>query len=692
MGNTKSNIQSNIKTIKVHPSQQIDTTNSNLDFKDLEFKDNFESLPKTKSLLNQIDSNSTLLPSKTNSSSSFILSSQASIKNTENITSQSQLPTSLPPTRPPTQPSCPHLSVSRPPSQQYNQTSSQPSPHAPSSQPSSPHHSSPLTSQPPTQPSSKHSSPSRYNDTPKSKLFKSNDRNKVYKQINDNPVWNFFNGSWFGSSSNKNQIISQDLIQGQLLCLENPKIRNEFLSYICDRKWLTDLNNRLDLVFDKFNSNNNHYLTHLMDLHTEDVIFNDYIIYGNHNPISNEPNLFSFDNNFSKSNDANPSLTISQQPSLDEFVTIANTEQKNLQPQDYFILKKNLTYQKFNTCALLKIKDSPTTNNEIEEKNIFGIPKSKSHFLLISVLWTLFQYKYGDVLSAVSPYFNNLMNVHISTRIKTIPVSSNNNIHKRSNKTKSDNEKVKRRIRENLVYLCCNFTRDEIEIVLLKSKWYDEVVNILDDSIFSICVVQNNLQSASISDSSSEWSKDKIGLKIEHPLMKIKNKIGNLPIQYVNKPFEKLTLFEKNEILSKDFISSNVLFSDNKTSFSSTLSKFSSSDSSKGSSKLNKSSYSFLELESDQYIKLSYSIQKKESIKLLLTSTKNNGENYYNFVTSRPILNLNSLLNSNTVESDENTDSSLNLFVYYNLNSPQASLKDIREIDDFITLYSLILG
>lgn len=166
--------------------------------------------------------------------------------------------------------------------------------------------------------------------------------------------------------------------------------------------------------------------------------------------------------------------------------------------------------------------------------------------------------------------------------------------------------------------------------------------------------------------------------------MKIKNKQSTkLPIIYVNKSFEKSTLFDKSDIISKDLVLS--LYPNNINNYFVNSGSFNNLSTMKSNGQI--FSISNQELESDQYLKLSYAIQNKESIKVMITSAKSNGENYYNLLTSRPIVKINSIKNpTNSLENN-----SLNLFVYYNLNQSGASLKDIRNIDDFITLFSLIL-
>eukprot|EP01038_Epipyxis_sp_PR26KG_P008211 gene8211-11111_t len=212
---------------------------------------------------------------------------------------------------------------------------------------------------------------------------------------------------------------------------------------------------------------------------------------------------------------------------------------------------------------------------------------------------------------------NNINHIHHVSFRETnnnnpITINNNNNGNNNSNSIKGESSQIKE-LKDYYINLLNSYREYELDDMITSGSWLKNVHQFIENSPYSVSIACAD---------------------IANP---------GFPLLYVNKAFEKMTLFDRDMVIGKNL---NFLQS-NKT-------------------------------EPDQVKQICEALKNAKPVKIGITNIKRDGVEYYNFLSLKPVFNNEGVF-------------SYVIGIQYDLTGKHASLQDIKLIDELIFFIQMIL-
>jgi PAS domain S-box-containing protein len=196
--------------------------------------------------------------------------------------------------------------------------------------------------------------------------------------------------------------------------------------------------------------------------------------------------------------------------------------------------------------------------------------------------------------------------------------NNHNNNNNNNKEIKEEDHERTQRLKEIYYQTAISLQENDYLFMLQKGNWVEEILTSIEASSLSVSIA---IASSPIT-----------GQRYE-----------GFPLVYVNKAFEKTTLYSRNEILGKSC-------------------KFLQSE----------------KTEMEQMQKITEALSKGESIKIAMTNVRKDRSEFLNFLALRPVF------------SAENTMLYV-IAVQYDISKEEASLREIKMVEDFLALMCTIM-
>lgn len=270
-------------------------------------------------------------------------------------------------------------------------------------------------------------------------------------------------------------------------------------------------------------------------------------------------------------------------------------------------------------CTQLKFKDSMDQSQQRKRELIETCFKEEEmKYILLVSLWPIFvdAPEYQSIFSS-EPCILYENGGNDNEDISVFDV--NNSGKKNDGSVKEQDMERTKRLKEIYYQTAKLMSEEEIEEMLVAGNWIERALNILENACFSISIA------------TAEQQHDQ--------------RQENFPFVYVNKAFERTTLFTKQDAIGN---SAKILHCER--------------------------------TESDQLDKIAEAISKGESIKVAVTNKRKDGSEFLNFLALRPVF-----------DRDITSQMVYVVGVQYDVTKEEASLREIKMVEDFLTMICTIL-
>jgi PAS domain S-box-containing protein len=262
-------------------------------------------------------------------------------------------------------------------------------------------------------------------------------------------------------------------------------------------------------------------------------------------------------------------------------------------------------------CTQLKFKDSMDQATQRKRDLIETCFKEEEmKYILLVSLWPIF---------VESPEYQSIFSsepciIYEDSGEGNDDVSEFDSAKKNDSIKEQDMERTKR-LKDIYYQTAKLMTEEEIEEIMVAGNWIERCLTILDNASFSISIA------------SAEHRQD------------------GLPLVYVNKSFERVTLYSKSEAVGRPckFLQCN-------------------------------------RTEQDQLEKITEAIGKGESIKVAVTNARKDGSEFLNFLALRPVF-----------DREITSHMTYVVGVQYDVTKEEASLREIKMVEDFLTMICTFL-